>query len=333
MDTLTSIKVFRQVVESGHFVAAAEHLNLSTANVSKHVMSLEKRLGVRLLNRSSRALSLTEPGRVYFERSKTIVDEMETAELELGSLNTTPRGTLRISCPSWFATQQIADTLALYRRTYPDVIVDISFEDRIVDLVQEGYDLALRVIRYPESLPADQVARPVRQMVFHVGASREYIKRNGAPKSLQDLASHDMVAVGNLSSWVFENAAGKREVPARTVIRFRSMAGVAHAVAAGMGLARLPAHFFKDPQFKDILTPVLTDHPVWQTTLYIVYASRKFIPLKIRTFADLLLLLEVARRKETQQRRRAPLEVGVSATNESSRSRSRSSLALMASVV
>jgi DNA-binding transcriptional LysR family regulator len=328
MDTLTSMKVFRQVVEFRSFVAAAEHLDLSTANVSRHVMSLEKRLGVRLLNRSSRALSLTEPGRVYFERSKTILDELETAELELGSLTTTPRGTLRISCPSWFATQRIADTLALYRRTYPDVVVDISFEDRIVDLVQEGCDLALRVIRYPDSLPADHVARPVRQMVFHVGASREYIKRNGAPKSLQDLASHDLVAVGNLSSWVFENAAGKREVLARTVIRFRSMAGVAHAVAAGMGLARLPTHFFKDPQFKDILTPVLTDHPVWQTTLYIVYASRKFIPLKIRTFAD-FLLLELARREETRQRRCAPLEVGVSTTNESSRSR----LALMAPVV
>ena len=263
MDTLTSMKVFLQVVEFRSFVAAAEHLDLSTANVSKHVMSLEKRLGVRLLNRSSRALSLTEPGRVYFERSKTIVDKLEMAELELGSLNTTPRGTLRISCPSWFATQRIADTLALYRRTCPDVVVDISFEDRIVDLVQEGYDLALRVIRYPDSLPADHVALPVRQMVFHVGASREYIKRNGVPKSLQDLA-----------------------------------------------------------------TPVLNDHPLWQTTLYIVYASRKFIPLKIRTFAD-LLLLELARRQETQQRRCAPLEVGVSTTNESSRSR----LALMAPVV
>ncbi len=162
MDTLTSMKVFRQIVESGSFVAAAEHFNFSTANVSKHVMSLEKRLGVRLLNRSSRALSLTEPGRVYFERSKTIVDELETAELELGSFNTTPRGTLRITCPSWFATQRIADTLALHRQTYPDVVVDVSFEDRIVDLIQEGYDLALRVTPHPESLPADQVARPVQ---------------------------------------------------------------------------------------------------------------------------------------------------------------------------
>src|ERR1700722_10855395 len=198
MDTLTSMKVFRQVVEFRSFVAAAEHFNFSTANVSKHVMSLEKRLGVRLLNRTSRALSLTEPGRVYFERSKTIVDELETAELELGSLNTTPRGNLRISCPSWFATQRIADTLALYRRTYPDVVVDVSFEDRIVAPTQEGYDLALRVTAHPEALPADHIARPVRQMVFHVGASCEYIKRHGAPKSLQDLASHDLVDVGNL---------------------------------------------------------------------------------------------------------------------------------------
>jgi DNA-binding transcriptional LysR family regulator len=110
MDTLTSVKVFWQIVESGTFVAAAEHLDFSTANIGKHVMSLEKRLGVRLLNRSSRALSLTEPGRVYFERSKMIVDDLETAELELGSLNTTPRGTLRITCPSWLATRRIADT-------------------------------------------------------------------------------------------------------------------------------------------------------------------------------------------------------------------------------
>jgi DNA-binding transcriptional LysR family regulator len=314
------MKVFRQVVEHGSFVAAAEHFNLSTANVSKHVMSLEKRLGVRLLNRSSRALSLTEPGRVYFERSKKFVDELETAELELGSLHTTPRGTLRITCPSCFATQRIADTLALYRQTYPDVVVDVSFEDRIVNLIQEGYDLALRVTSHPESLPADQVARPVRQVVFYVAASREYIRRNGAPKSLQDLGSHDLVAVGNQSSWIFESVDGKREVPARTVIRCCSMAGVVHAVAAGMGIARLPAHFFKDPQFKDVLTPVLTDQPVWQTTLYIVYASRKFVPFKIRTFAD-FLLLELARREETRQRPCAPLlGVGVSTTNGSPRS-------------
>src|ERR1700756_2942907 len=147
VDTLISIKVFRQVVESGSFVAAAERLDLSTAMVSRHVMHAEKRIGVRLLNRNSRTLSLTEPGRVYFERCKTILEDLEATELELGSLGTVPRGTLRISCPSWFASQRMADNLAEFRRRYPEIVVDASFEDRRVDLVGEGYDLALRGTR------------------------------------------------------------------------------------------------------------------------------------------------------------------------------------------
>src|ERR1700722_10129684 len=154
VDTLTSIKVFRQVVESGSFVAAAERLDLSTAMVSKHVMQVEKRLGVRLLNRNSRTLSLTEPGKVYFERTKTILDDLEETELELGSLGTVPRGTLRVSCPSWFASQRMADMLTQFRSLYPDIIIDASFEDRIVDLVEEGYDLGMRVARGPDALGA-----------------------------------------------------------------------------------------------------------------------------------------------------------------------------------
>src|ERR1700730_19005920 len=136
MDTLTSIKVFRQVVESGSFVAAAERLDLSTAMVSKHVMHAENRLGVRLLTRTSRTLSLTEPGRVYFERCKTIIEDLEATELELGSLGSAPRGTLRVTCPSWFAGQRMADGLAEFHRHYPEILVDISFEDRLVGLVE-----------------------------------------------------------------------------------------------------------------------------------------------------------------------------------------------------
>src|SRR5580700_5950644 len=181
VDTLTSIKVFRQVVESGTFVAAAERMDLSTAMVSKHVAHVEKRLGVRLLNRNSRTLSLTEPGTVYFERCKAILDDLEATELELGSLGTVPRGTVRVTCPSWFARQLLADCLAEFRRRYPEVVVDVSFEDRRVDLVEEGYDLALRVTR-ESSLTAGLIARPLRPVPFFVGASLEYLKRHGAPK-------------------------------------------------------------------------------------------------------------------------------------------------------
>jgi DNA-binding transcriptional LysR family regulator len=289
MDTLTSIKVFRQVVESGSFVAAAERLDLSTAMVSKHVMHVERRLGVRLLSRNSRTLSLTEPGRVYFERCKIILYDLEQTELELGSLNSTPRGILRITGPSWFAQRQMANLLAQFRQQYPEIVVDISFEDRFVDLVEEGYDLALRVTSDADSLSAGLIARPVRPMAFLIGASREYLGRNGTPKSLEDLGHHDCVAVGSLDTWRFIGPEGKIEVPVRAVLRYRSMIGVANAVAAGLGLAPLFRVFFEDPVFKDVLTPVLTAYPLSEPTLYLVYVSRKYMPLKLRTFIDFFL--------------------------------------------
>src|ERR1700740_2477484 len=166
VDTLTSIKVFRQVVESGSFVSAADRLDLSSAMVSKNVMRVEKRLGVRLLNRNSRTLSLTELGRVYFERCKTILDDLEETELELGSLGTAPRGTLRITCPSWFASQRMADVLAQFRSRFPEIVIDISFEDRTVDLVEEGYDLGIRVARNSASLGAGLLRPPLLPISF-----------------------------------------------------------------------------------------------------------------------------------------------------------------------
>jgi DNA-binding transcriptional LysR family regulator len=289
VDTLTSIKVFRQVVESGSFVAAAERLDLSTAMVSKHVMHAEKRLGVRLLNRNSRTLSLTEPGRVYFERCKTILEDLEATELELGSFGAAPRGTLRITCPSWFDGRRVADLLAEFRRRYPEVVLDVSFEDRLVDLVEEGCDVAMRVTAHPDSLPAALIARPVRSVQFYMGGSREYLKSKGTPKVPEDLAHHDCVAVGSADTWILSGPTGKVEVTPRFVMRYRSISGVANAVAAGIGLGPLPAFLFEDPVFKDVLTPVMTEYPIREPTLYLVYVSRKYLPLKIRAFIDFML--------------------------------------------
>jgi DNA-binding transcriptional LysR family regulator len=287
VDTLTSIRVFRQVVESGSFVAAADRMDLSTAMVSKHVAYVEKRLGVRLLNRNSRTLSLTEPGSVYFERCKTILDDLEATELELGSLGTVPRGTVRLTCPSWFARQVLADNLAEFRRRYPEIVIDVSFEDRLVDLVEEGYDLALRVTR-EGSLPAGLIARPLRPVRFHIAASREYLKLHGAPKSPEELARHDFVAIGNIDSLPLTGAKGTIDVPLRIVLRYRSLGGVANAVAAGIGLAPLPDILFEEPMFKGVLTPVLTDYRVQEATVYAVYISRRYLPLKIRALIDFL---------------------------------------------
>jgi DNA-binding transcriptional LysR family regulator len=289
MDTLTGIKVFLEVVESGSFVTAAERLDVSTATVSKHVMHLEERLGIRLLNRNSRSMSTTEPGRIYFERCRVILDDLEETELELGSLGTTPRGTLRVTCPSWFASQRMATVLEQYRARFPRIVVDVSFEDRLLDLVEDGYDLALRVTAGLHSLPAGLVARPVRSLPFLVAASRDYVRRNGAPRSPEDLTEHDCIAVGSMHTWVFDGPNGKTEVPARIVQRIRSTAAVPHAVAAGVGLAPLSLTIFEEPAFRDVLLPVLTEHPLRQTTLYLVYVSRKYVPLKIRSFIDFVV--------------------------------------------
>jgi len=291
VDTLTSLKVFRQVVESRSFVGAAERMDMSTAMASKHVMHVEQRLGVRLLNRNNRSLSLTEPGRVYFEKCKSILRDLEDTEIELGSLGANPSGTLRVTCPSWFASQRLANLLARYRDRYPQVVLDLSFDDRFVDLVEGGYDLALRVTAAstpnPEALPAGLIARRVRPVPFLLGASREYLKRKGVPRSPGDLAGHDCVAVGGMHSWKFVQE--ETAAPARIVLRCRSMAGVPNAVAAGLGLAALPAILFEDPSFKDVLMPVLTDYPLRQPELYMVYVSRRYVPSKIRSFMDFFL--------------------------------------------
>ena len=293
MDTLVSLKVFRHVVELRSFVGAAERLDMSTAMASKHVMHVERRLGVRLLNRNTRSLSLTEPGRVYFEKCKAILSELEETEIELGSLGATPSGTLRITAPSWFAGQRLAHLLVQYRQRHPQVVVDVSFEDRLVDLIAEGCDLALRVtgsgVPSPEALPRGLIARAVRALPFLVGASREYLKRKGEPQSPADLAAHDCIATGNMHSWEFSRGSDRFSVPTKAVLRCRSMAGVPSAVAAGLGVAALPATLFEEPGFKDVLVPVLTDYEFRQSDLYMVYISRRYVPSKIRTFMDFFL--------------------------------------------
>ena len=285
MDTLLSMKVFRQIVESGSFVGAAERFSISTAMTSKHLMHLEKHLGTRLLNRSSRSLSLTETGKLFFERCKGILEEVEEAELVVGSVSGVPRGTLRVSAPSWGATRGMVDMIAAYRQRYPEVVVDYSFEDRFVDLVAEGCDLAIRATT--DQPPAGLIARPLRPMPFVIAGSKEYLQRCGAPQSPEDLAQHDCIMVGNGQSWHLAGPNGNLEIPARVVLRFGSMSvAVAHAVCTGIGLAPLPRMMFEDLMFKDALCPVLARNPLRHPHLYALYVSRKHLPLKISTFLD-----------------------------------------------
>jgi|SRR5579871_1533581 len=289
MDLLTSINVFREVVESGSFVGAAERLDLSTAMVSKHVMSIEKRLRVRLLNRNSHRLSLTEGGKLYFERCKGILQELRRAEHEMESLSSTPCGTLRVACyEACIASLGLAAVLAEYRRRWPEVVLDISHVDRTVDMVDEGYDLALRLVN-DDCLPAEVVARRVRTVPFRLAASRTYLERHGTPKVPEDLSGHDLVTTGGIDSLWIEGPSGALDIPLRVAVRCRTMAGVAVTVAGGVGLGLLPAAMLDDPAFANVLRPTLTEFRLKEPTLYLVYPDRKHLPFKARAFVDLVL--------------------------------------------
>jgi len=287
MDTLTSIRVFRQVVESGSFAGAADRLDLSNAMVSRHVSSEEKRLGVRLLNRNSRNLSLTEPGRLYFDRCKGILEDLEQTELELGSFSSAPRGTLRIACcDGCFPGGWLASVLAEYRRRWPEVMLDVTFEDRAVDLVQEGHDLAFRLEGH-DPLPPGLVACRVRPVSFTLAAARKYVERNGMPRSLEDLARHDFLMLGCQESLPLMPGQATA-VPLRIVLRCRALAGVASAVSAGIGIAPMPTALFNELSQTQELISVLPSSPLRDSTLYLVYGSRKYLPPKVRAFIDLV---------------------------------------------
>jgi DNA-binding transcriptional LysR family regulator len=289
MDTLTSINVFRQVVESGSFVGAADRLDLSTAMVSKHVMAIEKRLRVRLLNRNSHKLSLTDPGRFYLERCKAILQDLQKTELELESLSSAPCGTLRIAfCDTCIPGLGLASVLAEYRRRCPEVVVDVSFVDGTVDLVEDNYDLAFRLVD-DESLPAGVVARRVRSVPFRLAASRAYLERNGIPKVPEDLTRHDFITAGGPETLSLESPQGTVEIPLRVALRCRTLADVAMTVAGGMGLALLPAALLNDPAFVNVLRPVLPEFRAKAFHLFLLYAGRKFLPFKSRAFIDLVL--------------------------------------------
>jgi DNA-binding transcriptional LysR family regulator len=280
-----SIQVFRQIVDSGSLVAAADRLTLSKAMVTKHLKNLETLLGARLLNRNTHGQSLTEPGRLYFERCKLILQDLDEAASAVGNVNGAPRGTLKVTCPSWLGNHRVANLLAAYVRRFPDVIVDMAFDDRVVDLVAEGYDLALRCSAEPP--PEGLIGRKLRAVPFIIAASPEYLRTRGVPRSPQDLIDHDCVMVGNSNFWELTTASGTLKVPARVVLRFQATTpAVAHAVAAGVGLAPLPLVLLEDPVFKGRICPVLPDTPLRQRNLYALYASRRYVSPKIRTFID-----------------------------------------------
>jgi DNA-binding transcriptional LysR family regulator len=288
MDRLTSLRVFRDVVESGSFTAAAERLGISPPMASKHVAQLEKSLGARLLHRSSRHLSLTEAGEAWYEQSRRALDLLDAAEAAIGRKNEAPRGQLKVSAPVWCATPRFARVLADYRARFPEVLVDMHLENRKVDLNADGYDLALRATQEPS--PA-LIARPLCRLQFHLVATPGYVARAGVPAVPADLAKLGAIVPSyvNLEGLSLKGPGG-RQAPLRLqpVMKSDDTNLTLHAVRAGMGMSFLPEWLVDEDLAQARLVKLVPDHAAPPVTLFAVYTSRQYMAPKLRSFIDFL---------------------------------------------
>lgn len=288
MDTLTSMKVFATVVDAGTYAAAAKQMGLSKAMASKHVMHLEQRLNARLLNRNSRHLSLTESGRLYYERCQTLLEDMEEMDAIVSRSAVTPSGTIRLTAPIWLANTRFASLLAAYRRQYPEVTFDLDISGRFTDIVEEGFDLALRA---SNELSPNLIARPLTQLTFSLVAAPAYLTACGRPQTPSDLGQHDALTYSLAKQsdvLTLQSPAGQQPARVKPVLTSNNENLLLAAAQAGMGLAVLPREMARRDLESGRLETVLPDWSPAPGQLYAVYTSRRLLSSKVRTFIDFL---------------------------------------------
>lgn len=290
MDRFTALNVFRQVVELGSFAAAARHLCLSPAAVSKNINELETHLAARLLNRTTRRLSLTEAGSRYYEQIVRVLDDLLEADSSLGPLQEQPGGTLRVSAPMSFTLVRLAEAVPRFLERYPQLSLDLQLEDRRVDLVKEGFDLALRGSDRLED--SSLVARHLMVMDHVLCGSPEYFLRNGVPGDPDELRKHECVRFtlsGHASEWSFQRGGEMRRVPVRGRYRVNSSLALCAALRGGHGVSLVPELYVREDLAHGRLQAVLGDWQTAQTQVYAIYPSRRHLQPKVRAFVDFLL--------------------------------------------
>jgi DNA-binding transcriptional LysR family regulator len=289
MDRLTAMAAFVRVVEKGGFTAAAEDLRLSRAMVSKHVQDLETHLGARLLNRTTRKLSLTEAGRVYYDRSTELLAELAETEEAVGELQAKPRGRLRANAPVSFGSLHLAAAIAGYMAAYPDVAVELILNDRIVDLVEEGYDVAVRIARLADS---SLIARRLAPCRLVVCASPGYLKRRGRPERPTDLGQHNCLGYSYSAAgdeWRFDGPDGSTSVQLKGTLQANNGDALCAAAVAGGGIAILPTFITGSDIISGRLIPILTQYQIPEAAIYAVYPPGRHLSPKVRSFVDFLV--------------------------------------------
>jgi DNA-binding transcriptional LysR family regulator len=283
MDRLAELDIFARVVTAGSMSAAARELGLSPPVVSKRIRSLEERLGARLLHRTTRQLALTEEGQGFYERVVAILSSVDEAEAWVSRRAAVARGVLRVSAPTTFGRLHVAPHLVAFMAAFPDITVDLSLSDRFIDLVGEGYDLAIRIADLADSSLVARRLAPNHRLLC---ASPDYLARHGDPDSLDALGRHKLL-IHNGNTWRLEGPAGAVTVPVESAIRTNSSEVVREAVLAGVGIAlRSTWDIGPDLSAGRLATVLPAYRASARVAVHAVYPTRRHLAHKVRVFID-----------------------------------------------
>lgn len=290
MDKFTCMQALVRVVESGSFAEAARRMGVSAPMVTKYIGHLEQSLGSRLLNRSTHSLSLTDSGHAYYQRCVQLLEDVEEAEAIAGAQSGTPRGSLRMSVSSDFGVNHLGPVLLEYSRQYPDVRIEVSVSNHLVDLVEEGFDLAVRITT---QLRTNLVARRLATSRLIACAAPSYLKEHDAPRSPDDLAHHNCLSFSDptlaTEQWRFEKDGHSAVVKATGSLRASSNELLKLAALQGQGIVLQPSFNVSQELRAGTLVPVLTDYDAGELGIFVVYPNRKHQTAKVRSFIDTLV--------------------------------------------
>ncbi len=293
MDTqlLSGIVTFKQVVDCGSFTKAANLLNHSKSYISGEINRLEKRLGVRLLNRTTRKISLTPAGEIYYRQCQNIIHEALQVERQLSGQQHIPKGNLRISCPVSFALAKIKPILSEYMELYPKVIVELELSDQLVDVVADGYDLVLRA---SEQLPdSSLISRKLTSVDIVTIAAPSYLEKWGIPQSPDELGHHRTInfrSTVNQNIWQYQDEVGRQSTVKVDSHLLTNSAEMELAMCIdGQGIARVPKLVLTDEIERGDLVLLFGNFEPVTVDIFLIYPNRKYISSKVRSFIDFLI--------------------------------------------
>ncbi|MCZ6525530.1 MAG: LysR substrate-binding domain-containing protein [Gammaproteobacteria bacterium] len=279
------LREFVAVVEQGGFTAAANQLHVSTSYVSRQVTRLEQRLDVRLLQRTTRKVRLTEMGQVYYERSREILDQLQALESEMSDLQEKPRGLVRMTAAGEYAEQFVAPVVAEFVTMYPEVSIELDSSMHVVDIVEQGFDIAVRMSALSDS---SLIARKVEPRRLMVCASPSYLQQHGRPNSPDDLRSHNCLVFPDMA-WRFKFPDSIREVKVRGTWISNNGRALVAAASRGLGIVRLSDYYFSRALETGELEIILAQYEVDDAATWIIYPNRQHIPTRVRYLIEFLL--------------------------------------------